>query len=148
MTLLLLPTYASTVNLSGTRSGPTTALAVPEPAFEPAGQAVLPWALSLAAVQNLKPLPLSLTFLATLTVIVLTVASVRLFLTNSLSVEFRGFVFVPVLAGETVALTSGAVALGSGFWATATEATAMESTAARAAIMNLRKDSSSGDKRT
>src|ERR687885_601430 len=99
---LLLPTYASTVNFSGTRSGPTTAWAVPLPALEPAGQAVLPFALSLAAEQNLKPLPLSLMFLATNTVMVLTVASVRLFLTNSLSVEFLGFDFLPALAGETV----------------------------------------------
>src|SRR3954447_2716168 len=106
MMLFLLPTKASTVNLSGTRPGLTTAWAVPLPAFEPAGQAVLPWLLSLAAVQNLKPLPLSLTFLATNTVIVLTVASVRLFLTNSFRVEFLGLDFLPALAGETVTLTS------------------------------------------
>src|SRR3954464_2223246 len=104
MMLLLLPTYASTVNVSGTWPGPTTAWAVPLPAFEPAGQAVLPCALSLAAGQNLKPLPLSTMFLATRTVIELTVASVRLFLTNSFRVEFLGLDFLPALAGEIVAL--------------------------------------------
>ena len=44
--------------------------------------------------------------------IVSTVASVRLFLTNSFSVEFLGFFFVPALVGVTFAVTSGAV-LGS-----------------------------------
>src|SRR5215212_9390567 len=138
MMLLLLPTYASTVNLSGTRPGPTTAWAVPLPALEPAGQALLPRLLSVAAVQYLKPLPLSLTFLATNTVMDETVASVRLFFTNSFRVEFFGLVFLPALAGETVALTSGA--LGSVFWAMATDVTARDNTAASAAIRYLRKE--------
>src|SRR3954470_7911916 len=138
MMLFLLPTKASTVNLSGTRPGPTTAWAVPLPALEPAGQAALPWLLSLAAVQYLKPLPFSLTFLATNTVMDETVASVRLFFTNSFRVEFFGLDFLPAWAGHTVALTSGA--LGSVVWASATDDTASDSTAASAAIRYLRKE--------
>src|SRR5215212_10442185 len=84
-------------------------------------------------------------FFATNTVMVETVASVRLFFTNSFRVEFFGLDFLPAFAGDTVTLTSGADALGSGFWATATPATARDNTAANAAIRYLRKDSSSGD---
>ena len=103
------------MKLTGAWPGPTTAWAVPLPAFEPDGQAALPWVLSVSAVQYLKPLPLSLTCLPRLTVMVSTVASVLLFLTNSLSVEFLGFFFVPALVGETFAVTSvGAGVLGHG----------------------------------
>ena len=113
---------------------------MPLPALEPAGQAALPWLLSVSAVQYLKPLPLSLMFLPRKTVMVSTVASVWLFLTNSLSVEFLGFFFLPALVGVSFAVTSGAA-----FCARATDATAIESTAASAAIRYLRKDSSSGE---
>ena len=79
---------------------------MPLPAFEPDGQAVLPWALSVSAVQYLKPLPLSLSFLPRLTTMVSTVASFWLFLTNSFRVAFLGFFFVPDLVGVTFAVTS------------------------------------------
>ena len=86
---------------------------MPPPALEPEGQAVLPCALSVAAVQYLKPLPLSLICLPMLTVMVSTVASFLLFLTNSFSVEFLGFFFVPALVGVSFAVTSG-VRVGPG----------------------------------
>jgi hypothetical protein len=70
-----------------------------------------------------------------LTVMVSTVASVLLFLTNSFSVELAGFFFVPALVGVSLAVTSGAV-----LWATATAETAIESTAASATIRYLRKE--------
>src|SRR6476659_10852335 len=136
MTRFLPPTKAVTSKFSGTRSGPTTAWEMPVPAFDLAGQADLPLAWMALSLQAVRPLPEILTVFGKSISIFAAVVPSMLFFTKVVTLMDFGFFFVPDFVGETVV-----AAVTSVFCATATEASAIDASAAIAAIRNLRKKS-------
>src|SRR4051794_23724287 len=109
------------------RSGPTTAWERPVPAFDFAGQAPGPLFWMALSLQAVRPSPEILTVFGKSISIFSAVVFGTLFLMNVESLIDFGFFFVPCLVGETLV-----VAVMSESWAMATEASAMEASAAMA----------------
>jgi thiol-disulfide isomerase/thioredoxin len=105
------------------------------PAFEPFGQFAWPPGVeNVLYLQDVRPLPEILTFFGNRMSIFEAVEPGTLFLTNVVIFTAFGLDFLPAFFGETVV-----VAETSWFCAMATEASAIEASAAIAAIRNLRK---------
>src|SRR5215207_1369252 len=137
---LLPPTSAVTSKFSGAPTpppAPTTACDSPVPALDLAGQLALPPGLENSPRAHwVRPLPETLTVDGKSISIFEAVVPATLFLTNVAIFTALGFFLVPALDGASLVVASTSV-----FWATATEASAMEASAAIAAIRNLRKES-------
>src|SRR3954454_15464746 len=137
------PTNAVTLKVSGCAVAglvtPRIAFALPEPTFEPFGQAAGPLLSSVDALQVLKPLPEILTVFGIVMSSDASVRFVSLFSACRMNFTLFGFFFVPAFFGVSVTLRSAA-----SFWATATAVNAMAVSAAMATIRYLRKFVSSG----
>src|SRR5215207_78225 len=103
MNIELLSTNGYTSKFRGADCGPTWAFAMPfGPAFEPAGQAVMPVAIRSSALHFFRPLPENFTPFGRSTSIVSTVVLGLLRSVLKLSLTFVGFFAVPASLGFAV----------------------------------------------